>query len=196
MLKCLWTVHLTISMEFPEIVTFLCKKIQCHTTVIVPSLGQCTAATQRGGYSLFFNFFHHVFPTFIISPNLFYTSMGHPYHHENPLSRDDRNHSFGIRTCWWKMRVCRNNTKMHSLRNDGRGSYLTTFFANPVVCSLEFKALQEFLQALLKITGSMIPAARGMMMFYDRVSFINELVIKKKLQRKLRIGFLANQESS
>ena len=63
------------------------------------------------------------------------------------------------------------------------------------MCTLEFKALQEFLQALLKITGSMIPAARGMMMFYDRVSFINELVIKK-LQRKLRIGFLANQESS
>ena len=47
------------------------------------------------------------------------------------------------------------------------------------MCTLEFKALQEFLQAVLKITGSMIPAARGMMMFYDRVSFINELVIKK-----------------
>ena len=43
---------------------------------------------------------------------------------------------------------------------------------------MEFKALQEFLQAVLKITGSMIPAAWGMMMFYDRVSFINELVIK------------------
>ena len=88
------------------------------------------------------------------------------------------------------MRVCRNNTKMHSLRNDGRGSYLTTFFANPVVCSLEFKALQEFLQALLKITGSMMPAARGMMMFYDRVSFINELVIKKLQRRNSELASL------
>ena len=51
------------------------------------------------------------------------------------------------------------------------------------------------LQAVLKIAGSMIPAAWGMMMFYDRVSFINELVIKKP-ERKLKIGFLANQDLS
>ena len=91
------------------------------------------------------------------------------------------------------MGVCRNNTRKCTLRK--RERVVTTFFANPDVCSLEFKALQEFLQAVLKITGSMIPAAWGMMMFYDRVSFINELVIKK-LERKLKIGFLANQEFS
>ena len=75
LLKSIWTVNLTTS----NCHTFLYEKNQCHTTVIVPSLGQCTAATQRGGYSLFFNFFSPCFP------NVYHIPKSFLYQHGTPL---------------------------------------------------------------------------------------------------------------